>query len=230
MKRSTEWRDRMPSESLAEVIFEEIVADIITRKLSPGDKLVEKHYADKFGTSRAPVREAIYLLTKEGLVERIPRRGAVVRDFSLNDLTDLLAIRNTFEEMALARLDFSEVKQQELRDLKALVIKMKTEDVYTYTQLNYEFHFQLVKLSRSKPLIDLYPRLAGQLLRVQYLSFAQPGNMKKSLNEHEEILKLLEQKKKYELTKLMNSHNTYVISSVRQIFENLDQEKNKRTE
>lgn len=211
----------MGSESLAEVIFEEIVADIITRKLSAGDKLVEKHYADKFGTSRAPVREAIYLLTKEGLVERMPRRGAVVRDFSLNDITDLLAIRNTFEEMALDRLDLSDIKQQELTDLKALLIKMNTKDVYTYTQLNYDFHYQLIKLSRSKPLIDLYPRLAGQLLRIQYLSFSQENNIEKSLNEHEKILELLEKKEKYELTKLMNSHNTYVISSIREIFKDM---------
>ncbi|PGT82782.1 GntR family transcriptional regulator, partial [Bacillus sp. AFS040349] len=85
--------------ALSNSIAKHITDQIISGDLKPGEKLVEHIYAEEYGTSRAPVREAIYLLAIEGLVERIPRKGAVVKEYSEHEIYDLLEIRNMLEKV-----------------------------------------------------------------------------------------------------------------------------------
>ncbi|MBN4669044.1 GntR family transcriptional regulator, partial [Pandoraea nosoerga] len=63
--------------SFAQKIAQVLADEIVERRLPPGQKLREQALAERFGTSRAPIREALYLLGQKGLVERTPRRGAV---------------------------------------------------------------------------------------------------------------------------------------------------------
>ena len=201
--------------SLSSIISQEILGKIITGELSPGDKLVENDYADKFGTSRAPVREAIYLLTTEGLVERIPRRGAVVKEYAYTDIVDLLEIRNTLETMALLRINLSTVSEKEISALQNILIEMnQVTDTYEYAKLNHAFHLRIVEMSGSQSILDVYSRLGWQLLRMQFLSFTQKGNIAKSITEHEGIMSHIINGKQTELIELMTKHNSYVVSSV----------------
>nr|MBO2506359.1 GntR family transcriptional regulator [Bacilli bacterium] len=87
-----------PSDNaLSRMVAEKIIEQILKGELKPGDKIVESTYAELFNISRSPVREAIYLLTTEGLIERIPRKGAFVKGYTLSEIQDLLDIRNNIE-------------------------------------------------------------------------------------------------------------------------------------
>lgn len=206
------------NKSLSKMIAKDITAQIITGELNPGDKLVEKEYAEVYGTSRAPVREAVYLLTTEGLVERIPRRGAVVKEYTNDDIFDLLQIRNMLEMMAVERIMIHGPDQKILNEMKDNIKKMKLETaIYSYTKLNHSFHMCLVRMSRSKSILETYSRLGWPLLRIQNLSFSQDGNIQKSVAEHEEIYELIKKQKMEELIKLLSEHNEYVITSIRKI-------------
>ena len=204
--------------SLSNMIAKEITAKIITGELNPGDKLIEKDYAEAFGTSRAPVREAVYLLTTEGLIERIPRKGAVVKEYTNNDIFDLLEIRNMLELMAVERVEIHGLDQQLLNEMQDKINKMKKESmVYSYTKLNHAFHMCIVRMSRSKSIIETYSRLGWPLLRTQNLSFSQKGNIDKSKLEHEQIYNLMVNQKWNELVGLLSKHNDYVITSMRRV-------------
>lgn len=206
------------NKSLSKMIAKDITAQIITGELNPGDKLVEKEYAEVYGTSRAPVREAVYLLTTEGLVERIPRRGAVVKEYTNDDIFDLLQIRNMLEMMAVERIMIHGPDQKILNEMKDNIKKMKLETaIYSYTKLNHSFHMCIVRMSRSKSILETYSRLGWPLLRIQNLSFSQDGNIQKSVAEHEEIYELIKKQQMEELIKLLSEHNEYVITSIRKI-------------
>ena len=58
---------------LADQVYEQMLKDIIGGRT--GAKLSEEAMCDKYGVSRTPVREAMLKLERDGLVERIPRRG-----------------------------------------------------------------------------------------------------------------------------------------------------------
>jgi DNA-binding GntR family transcriptional regulator len=201
--------------ALSNSIAEHITEQIITGELKPGEKLVEHSYAEEYGTSRAPVREAIYLLAIEGLVERIPRKGAVVKKYTENEIYDLLEIRNMLENMGMDRISKHVIDQGLLKEMNQLLEQMKkVENVYSYTQLNHSFHMCLIKMSKSETIKNMYSRLGWPLLRIQSISFAIEGNIEKSIAEHEIIVKLLAEQNMKELTAVLSKHNKDVISSV----------------
>ncbi|UZN00530.1 GntR family transcriptional regulator [Lysinibacillus sp. MHQ-1] len=84
---------------------------ILNGELKPGDQIVESSYAEMFNTSRSPIREAIYLLSTEGLIERVPRKGAFIKGYTLTEVQDLLDIRNNLEILAAQRIHEPQKKE-----------------------------------------------------------------------------------------------------------------------
>lgn len=85
---------------LRDVVFQTLRQSILHGELKPGERLMEIHLAERLGVSRTPIREAIRKLELEGLVEMIPRRGAVVASITEKDLKDVLEVRRTLEILA----------------------------------------------------------------------------------------------------------------------------------
>lgn len=66
------------SENLSDRIATYLSEKIIRLKLAPGERILEQSISDELGVSRSPIREAIRVLEKKGLVEIVPRCGARV--------------------------------------------------------------------------------------------------------------------------------------------------------
>ncbi|MEH7119434.1 GntR family transcriptional regulator [Neobacillus vireti] len=208
--------NKFTQNALSNHIAEHITDQIIKGELIPGDKLVEHIYAEEYGTSRAPVREAIYLLSIEGLVERIPRKGAVVKEYTENEIYDLLEIRNMLEMMAIERIGRNGIDQADLQKMTDILKEMKDKtEVHHYTQLNHSFHMTLVEMSKSETIKTMYSRLGWPLLRIQSLSFANDGNIEKSVREHQMLIEFLKEENIKEAANLLKHHNEDVISSMR---------------
>ncbi len=82
---------------------DELREAILAGSLPPGSRLRAESLAERLQTSRTPVREALHLLAREGLVDIEPRRGAVVRQFDAADLADLYDVRALIEPYAARR-------------------------------------------------------------------------------------------------------------------------------
>ena len=93
--------DTPPTNALR--VQDELREAILAGTLEPGTRLRAEALAERLRTSRTPVREALVLLAREGLVEIEPRRGASVRSFDDADLADLYDIRALIEPRAAAR-------------------------------------------------------------------------------------------------------------------------------
>jgi DNA-binding GntR family transcriptional regulator len=78
--------------SQAERLAALIAEDILSSKLRPGDRLDECGLAEKYGTSRTPVREALRQLSSDGLVEIRPKKGAIVAKLTIRELVELLEV------------------------------------------------------------------------------------------------------------------------------------------
>jgi DNA-binding GntR family transcriptional regulator len=216
--------NKFTQNALSNHIAEHITDQIIKGELIPGDKLIEHIYAEEYGTSRAPVREAIYLLSIEGLVERIPRKGAVVKEYTENEIYDLLEIRNMLETMAIERIGRNGVDQVELQKMADILKKMKDEtEIHQYTQLNHSFHMTLVEMSKSETIKTMYSRLGWPLLRIQSLSFANDGNIEKSVREHQMLIEFLRVENIKEAANLLKRHNEDVISSMKKKLDSQNQ-------
>lgn len=205
----------LSNNALSNSIAEHITKQIMTGELKPGEKLVENYYAEEYGISRAPVREAIYLLATEGLVERIPRKGAVVKVYTINEIYDLLEIRIMLETMAMKRIRQYGINDEILHSMKKLLVEMEeVEDIHHYTQLNHAFHMCIIEMSRSETIKNMYSRLGLPLLRIQCLSFTNEGNIQKSISEHKMIITHLENKCMAEAEDILTKHNQDVVFSI----------------
>lgn len=88
-------------ESLPEQIAKHILEKIMKDQLKPGDKIVEEHIAQELKTSRAPVREALYLLQIDNIVERVPRKGTLVKSFTKYEIKEYTEVMIGLIQMAL---------------------------------------------------------------------------------------------------------------------------------
>ena len=86
-----------------EYVLQRLRQAIISRELRPGAAIRQELLAEKYGTSRVPLREALKILEGEGHVTYIPHRGYFVADLSVSDLREVYIIRDLLETEALTR-------------------------------------------------------------------------------------------------------------------------------
>jgi DNA-binding GntR family transcriptional regulator len=90
----------LPRLTLSRQIRDALVRRIVAGELEPGSRLVETRLAEEYGTSQAPVREALRELEAIGMVETRPRRGTFVRHFIQQTLRESYVVRAALEETA----------------------------------------------------------------------------------------------------------------------------------
>jgi DNA-binding GntR family transcriptional regulator len=113
--------------SLAEQAYDSLKRDIIRCRLRPGEVIIEAHLAAEYGMSKTPVREAINLLRREGLVLVVPRKGTFVKPIDVRDVQDTYRLRQLLEPEA-AVLASKRAGPDELRRLEDLCDATCTPD------------------------------------------------------------------------------------------------------
>ncbi|MAM72870.1 GntR family transcriptional regulator [uncultured Tistrella sp.] len=143
---------------LHERVRAEIRKAILTGELKPGDRLVEDRLAEVYGVSRNPVREAIRGLATEGLVEVLPRRGALVARMAPDEARETIEVRALLEgqtaRLAARRRDPGMVHRA--RDILArgdAAMAEGHDDLLA--GLNLDFHRVLAEAGRNSVLSDL---------------------------------------------------------------------------
>jgi DNA-binding GntR family transcriptional regulator len=101
---SSEPRPRGPAPSNVDLALEAIRDAIVNGRLRPGERIKEVPLAEELGFSRAPVRDALRLLERDGLVELVPNRGAVVPELHALDVLEVYALRASLGTLALHKL------------------------------------------------------------------------------------------------------------------------------
>ena len=101
---SSELRRRGPAPSNVDLALDAIRDAIVAGRLRPGERIKEIPLADELGFSRAPVRDALRLLERDGLVRLVPNRGAIVPDLRAVDVLEVYALRASLGTLALRKL------------------------------------------------------------------------------------------------------------------------------
>jgi DNA-binding GntR family transcriptional regulator len=152
--------------TVADQVANEIRRAIRDGRYQPGARLVERKLAAQFGTSHIPVREALARLSDEGLVERLPRRGARVAGLSLAELEEISSLRTVLEEFVVLRVQEGLSPEGEAR-LRGIVERMEqaatSGDVERVFELDREFHASLWELSDHDALVAVVKQLIGRL-------------------------------------------------------------------
>ncbi len=219
---------QVPQEgTLADVAARRLAHSIVTGELAQGQKLNEAELAESFGMGRGPLREALRHLEGMRLVKRIPNAGARVVVLDRKTLSDLYAVREVLEGMA-CRLAAIEMSDDEIAQLNTLLdqhekqIKQQGGKVYSQSEGDLDFHYQIVRGSRNQMLMDLLGSEQYQLLRMcRFRTSRNAQRTKPALNQHRQIVEALAQRDGELAEMLMRRH---IQGAWRSISEMMDKE------
>lgn len=173
-----------PTLTVPEQIAARLGERILQGQLAPGARVGEQELADEFEVSRGPVRDALRILEREGLVTLLARRGAVVTELNATELTELLEVRAGLFEVVARKL----AKQADprfvalLRDgsgqLQQLAGREDGGDLYAET--TYRLLILSARLTGNQRLQRMLTSLSLQTLRYSKLGLASVARRQRS--------------------------------------------------
>ncbi len=198
---------------------EQLRRAILTGDMAPGQRLVEQELADRFAVTRASLRAALIDLTAQGLVERIPNRGARVRGVTLDEAVAITECRMALEGLCAAKAAerVTEAQAARLRELgEEMVRSVADGEPLKYSELNHELHRQVREFSAQAVAAGLLERLNGQLVRHQFQLSLRPGRPQASLPEHLAIISAIVGHRPAEAEEATRRHLRSVITALRE--------------
>ncbi|THD44335.1 MAG: GntR family transcriptional regulator [Bradyrhizobium sp.] len=174
-------------------IVERLRDDVLARRLTPGDRLVESDLTQRFAVSRGPVREALRRLAAEGLIEHAPNRGAVVRRLSPRDICELFQIRFEIEALAarLAAQSADMAARARFSEEIAMIFTDTPRRMSDYLDENAAFHAAVLRLADNAQLAEVSARLRLPLIMAQVGDALTVEVMNVSVCEHRAIAKAI---------------------------------------
>lgn len=160
-------------------------------QFSPNERLVEAELAERFCVNRAHIRTALAMLDQDGLVVRLPNRGARVRVISDKEALEIAETRLAIEVMVArqAALRGDAAGRAKLRALEKEMRRAVTQgDTALYSQCNAALHRELQRMAGNATADRILNTLKSHLVRLQYRVILLPGRPRASLAEHRAIV------------------------------------------
>jgi DNA-binding GntR family transcriptional regulator len=184
--------------------------EILDGEILPGNLLAESAVAHRLGVSRVPVREALFTLEREGLVEFSVTGRAYVKDLSPHDFEELYVLRLTLEPVA-TRLAASALRKDASLLEKNITATRKASSLLQVTHLDLDFHEIILAASGNARLMKLWHSLRnelelwlGRLHRSKQLQTR--GTRAETVASHEGLVNAFKTKSPAECERLMRQH------------------------
>lgn len=217
----------VPPNSISDQIYEVLKERILLGKIAPGERIIENDIARGLKTSRTPVREAFQRLMQEGLAERVPQGGIRATIITPRMVKEVFSIRAVLEvyavELASDQIDIETPRKlkelaREARKLLSPPEANRLEGLISLWKINTSFHETIYKAAGSEYLLKLIDQLNSLVRRFRFLSMRKTRI--RAWDQHELIIKYLEDKDKAMLRELMKAHIEEAASDTLKALEN----------
>lgn len=179
------------TEDVHSALTREVREAILGGEFVPGQRLVEADLTARFDASRSAVRLALVNLANEGLVERLPNRGARVRSITVEEAIEIVEVRIGLEALCArkAAVALTPEDADELRVIRAgIEAAVAGGQLVEYSRLNQEMDRALLAISGHELAAELLERLWAQSARHQFRLAFQPGRAQASGPQHVAII------------------------------------------
>jgi DNA-binding GntR family transcriptional regulator len=211
---------RLVANSLHDEVAAQLRERIFAGELAPGTFLDEIRLAEQMKISRTPLREALKVLTVEGLVRHEPRRGCFVNQVTEQDLDEIFPVLALLE----GRCAFEAAQHASDADLQALdelhqklARHAKAKRINEYYEANFAIHEMIIALAGNRWLASVIADLRKivKLARLQQLH--APGRLDQSLNEHLAVFAALKARDAEGAEAAMRTHLTRQRTALREL-------------
>lgn len=181
--------------SLAEQAYEQMRRRILDNVWAPGFQALEQELAQTLGMSRTPVREALIMLQREGLVKVIPRRGMRVLPVSPADMREIYQVLTALECMAVEIVAQRRPSEDELRALEestaGMARALEADDLQAWAEADERFHKQLVLLCGNRQLYQTVLNYWDRAHRARMFTLRLRPKPVQSTREHHALVQRL---------------------------------------
>ena len=206
-----------------EYVYQQIRQEILDGTLTPNQRLRLTQLADRYQVSAMPVREALRMLQRDGLVLLHNHRGVTVSQLSWERALEIIEVRTHLELLA-ARLALPHHTADTIKALRKFIQRMKPlaekgGGNARYSQLNRDFHRTLYAPSPNSVIRREIEDLWDQVWRARAHSIFEldPGRVAGATHEHEEIVDAVERRDAARLDAAMEHHRAQTLRSWRMV-------------
>ncbi|MCC7449388.1 MAG: GntR family transcriptional regulator [Anaerolineae bacterium] len=179
------------SKSRREQVLDKLRDAILDGDFKPGQPLREVELASQLGVSRAPLREALQVLSAEGLVETVPYHGTTVRTLNKTDIEELYSLRSELESFAIRHV-IATVTPEQVAQLRDIYERMRqagvANDLKRLSTEDQLFHNTLIALSNHSLLVSLWNVVAMRVRQVMALRNKQNRDLVQVAMNHVPII------------------------------------------
>lgn len=174
---------------LSKIAYDHILNLILTNQLVPGAHIKETKISQDLNISRTPVRDAIFKLSEQGLIDLNTNHFAKVSIYSPEMICEIGTLRLFMDQLAIklallfgSHADFLKLQQLAQKCIGAY----NTDDIFTRRSLDSDFHMELARISKNNLLVDIHNSLYLKVLFIQ-LYYINP-----SCDMHEQVVQHME--------------------------------------
>ena len=200
---------------LSEIAYQKIKTLIVSLELKPGQQIDESILATSLEIGRTPVREALFRLAAEELLQVRSGRGFVVRDITLKDLKDLFEALLILERSAVA-LATRRISPEGLVQLEQLNREVgdawKQKNFLQVTLLNSSFHRAIYRAAGNAFIDSYLNSLQTQSQRLAFICFSEPATIdltahaEESIQDHGELIECFKRKDEGAAVEVITRH------------------------
>lgn len=200
------------NEPLKELVYKAFRKTIILGEIPAGQRINEKEFSEVMNISRTPIRYALQKLVEEGLVDHVRGVGIIVRGISLNDATEIYAIRKSLDVLATITA-MKEMSPEDFDELKALLEETErlneANEIDQVLQKFSDFNELIYEKSKMLRLKSIVMKLREYLVYFRDISIRSKDRRDKALNEHLLIYQCMMNQEEEQLKQLITEHLDY---------------------
>lgn len=181
--------EKIFNNELSAQAYQKVKSMIMDKVLLPGQKIVQDKLAENLGISRTPLRSALQMLEGEGLIESVPRRGVIVKEFTDKEVLEIYDCRMALEGTAI-RLFTERASVEEIEELKKLFLPFLhgAIDEKKYQNVDAKFHITIMEGSGNGFLNKLF-RQGNLLVSMDLIGLLRPPE--ETLQEHIDMIEAI---------------------------------------
>jgi DNA-binding GntR family transcriptional regulator len=198
-----------PRANLAEQVYAQLKAELHDFTWVPGDRFSEAEIGQRVGVSRTPVREALFRLRNEGLLDVESKSGWFVKPIDFGKLDQLYDLRVVLELDSIAKLVARREDPPALEALKAVWLvpaSLRSADAKAVGELDEAFHATLVSAAGNAEIAKVHQDVTERIRIVRRLDFTRADRIEATYQEHAKILRAVIQRKLDVAQMLLKAH------------------------
>ena len=200
--------DAAPAPMLADIV-QAIKEEIIFGRLRPRERLVEGELSDRYRVSRHVIRSALTELQGMGLVARRHNKGAMVRDFSAEEVDEIYEVRAVLQREAILRIPWPPDRAL-VRELEAIHARysrcVEDGDLKQVCSLNNTFHFTMFEAANNRCLSETIQRIWTETLGIRCYAIGDPVWLRRARDEHAAMVAEMAGGSRDGLLRLVDAH------------------------